>query len=464
MDQYGNLNFLLNFFNKTTKFLTFGTLSAYYTKLSAKQNEKKIIGFYSYYTILLIALLLMIIIGIKQFGFKSIIWPDQQMKFVYAAALFSILSLISNITRQTSDALGLTVKNEFIFIIQSFLGVIIMLTLYYFKILDLESYFIYNYFLSIFVIFGGFIVINKKKVFQISTFIFPSKKIKIFLKEFYDYSHPIFFHGLIIFFITIIDRILLQKYYGSVAQGYYGFALKLSGVIFLLSSSFAPLLLREFSINYKNKNHEENERLFKRFLPLFLYISTFLSLIVYFNSKEICVIVGGNEYLGASKVVSIMALYPILQTYAQFNGSVFMGLERTSIIRNIGFFTSMIGLVLMLALVTPIIIEQVQIGAAGLALKMVIVALISINIQIVLISKILNIPLFKLIFQEISIILGLFIFGYIAKYSSMFFSDTQWLRLFIWSIVFIFLSVASILKFPQIFGIVKSDIKKVISF
>ena len=41
-EAYGNFGFLTNFFISTVKFLTFGIPTAYYTKLSKRQNEKKL--------------------------------------------------------------------------------------------------------------------------------------------------------------------------------------------------------------------------------------------------------------------------------------------------------------------------------------------------------------------------------------------------------------------------------------
>jgi len=47
-EAYGNYGFLTNFFNRTMKFLSFGVPTAYYIKISKRQNEKKLIGPYLY--------------------------------------------------------------------------------------------------------------------------------------------------------------------------------------------------------------------------------------------------------------------------------------------------------------------------------------------------------------------------------------------------------------------------------
>jgi len=52
-EAYGNFGYLTNFFTRTTKFLKFGITAAYYSKLSRRQNEKKLIGFYAYYVVLI---------------------------------------------------------------------------------------------------------------------------------------------------------------------------------------------------------------------------------------------------------------------------------------------------------------------------------------------------------------------------------------------------------------------------
>ena len=93
--------------------------------------------------------------------------------------------------------------------------------------------------------------------------------------DFIHYVKPLLVISLIIFFSTIFDRWLIQKFYGSKEQGYFVFASKLGDFLFILSSSIIPLLQREFAVEIKNRNFDKVKEIYKIYSQLLFSISVF---------------------------------------------------------------------------------------------------------------------------------------------------------------------------------------------
>ena len=65
-------------------------------------------------------------------------------------------------------------------------------------------------------------------------------------------------------------------------------------------------------------------------------------------------IIGGKEFQSAAFVVSLLALYPIHQTYGQLSGAGLMATGQTKLKRNISSFFQILGLPLSYFLIAPI--------------------------------------------------------------------------------------------------------------
>ena len=82
-EAYGDFGFLTTFFQSTMKFITTGGPTPYYTKLSKRQDEKKLIGFFIYYSTVLVTFLFISLLGVFKLGLQGTIWPDQKGIFIY---------------------------------------------------------------------------------------------------------------------------------------------------------------------------------------------------------------------------------------------------------------------------------------------------------------------------------------------------------------------------------------------
>ncbi|NQU31750.1 MAG: oligosaccharide flippase family protein [Bacteroidetes bacterium] len=460
---YGNFGFLTSFFMRTMKFLKFGIPAAYYTKLSKRQNEKKLIGFYAYYVAIVIFIVFICTIGAIKVGFQDIIWPGQNGYFIFAAALFAVLNYISDVIRSTNDAYGYTFKLEIAFIIQSFLATGLILVLYLTNVLTLGSYFLLNYFLLFFVIIAGLRILHKHNIYLTKHLHLAKEEVYGYIKEFYHYSHPLFFNALVVYIVVIADRWLLQKFSGSVEQGYYTLAFKISGLIFLFTSSMSTLLLREMSLSYKDGNRKEIRRLFIKYIPLFFFVAAYLAVFISFNAEAISFIIGGLVYKNASVVIAIMAFYPVHQSYGQLGGAVFLATERTFIIRNIGVSTGVIGFFISLLLMTPVEFFGFGLGAEGLAIKMVLIQFISVNIYLWINTRFLKLSFLKFFGHQIFVITSLSILANSSKYFTAFIINDILINFFITGIIYSVLVLMLIKFYPRIVAMTRKEFNNYIN-
>ena len=461
--QYGNYSFLTFFFPKVVKFLKFGSSSAFYTKLSSRQSEYKLIGFYLYYILLVAFLLGFGVAGIFTLNLNKFVFPDQNSTFIWIAAGLSILGFISTFIHEINDAYGLTVKMELFFILQSILATTIILVLYFTDKLNISTYFICHYIILLFVIIAGWRILHLRHVHIFRYYKLFRKELLSYINEFYTYSHPLFFNSLIVLIVGVGDRWLLQYFSGSIEQGYFGLAFKVGSVCFLFTSSFTPLFLRELSLSFIKNNREEMTRLFKKFMPLFYFIAAYFAIFISINSSFLSTIIGGEKYQGAILVVAIMAFYPIHQTFGQLNGSVFLASSQTRIIRNIGVSTGIIGLLVSFIFIGPSEYGGLNMGAIGLAIKMVIIQFIAVNVLFWFSSKFLCISFLNFFFLQILVLVILYIIGKLSTVIASTSVDNLYFQFLISGSLYSIQSLFLIYLFPTLIGRTRIEIKNYIS-
>lgn len=455
---YGNFSFLTFFFARLIKFLKMGTSSAYYTKISNRPEEQKLIGFYIYFIIWLSLMIAVGLAGIFLLDLKDVVWPEQDTIFIAAAALFAVLSLISNFIHATNDAYGFTVKSEFIFILQSFLGTTLILVFYLTGRLNLSTYFIIHYCLLGFVILAGWRILRSHQVNLFGNWALAWAEIKDYIKEFYKYSHPLFFNALVMFVVGVGDRWLLQNFGGSVEQGFYSLALKLGSICFLFTSSMAPLLTREMSISHRSDDRERMKRLFSKFIPMFYFIAAYFAIFIFFNADVVAEIIGGSKYNDATLAIAVLAFYPVHQTYGQLCGSVLLATERTRLIRNIGVSSGIMGVFLSFFLIAPNHLLGFNMGAVGLSIKMISIQFIAVNIQLWFNSKYLRVSFIKYFVHQIIVLLFLAILAFTARYFSEILSINIIVDFLINGIVYTLATAIILFLYPRLIAMTRLEL------
>jgi O-antigen/teichoic acid export membrane protein len=462
---FGDYNFLVSFFVGIIAFFEMSTSACFYTKLSKRQGDTGLISFY----FIFVAVVSALIISALSLSFVTllyrIIWPGQAVLFISLAAGYGILYWINQILSQIVDAHGLTVPGEIVKIIQKAVAGLVLILFFILNGLNMLSYFFLQY-IFLFVL-GALLIWTIQS--KINLFArkdpFTKREIKDYIREFYVFNSPLFVIGIISLLEGIFDRWLLQYFGGAEQQGYYGFSFFLVTICVLFAKALEPLLTREYAVSFFNQDFDKMRTLFRRYMPLFYSIAAYFACFIAIHSDKIIYIFGGNKYMPATMTLSIMAFYPIHQTYGQLNGSIYYATERTKLYRNIGMAFAVIGVLLSYFLIAPKRFYGFDAGATGLAIKMVVAQFVAVNFELYFNALALKVPFQKYFFHQLIVV---FCFLGISL-TSLFFTNVLGLKnvfydLILSGMIYTLAAFAVIYYFPKIVGLSHNDIQNAKNF
>lgn len=413
---YGEFSFLSDYFNQLAGFFDMGTSIGFYTKLSQRPKEFKLAVFYFYFIGIASLLLLAFVVVAHTTKMYTRLWPAQELFYIYLAAFLGIFVWLINTMNRMTDAYGLTVSAELGKVFQKLIGVFIIIMFFVYNKLNLGSFFFYNYFIHFLLLIVLACIMKRSGYSLLRSWKLTGEEIKNYTKEFYQYSHPLFIYSLVGLFAGIFDRWLLQVYGGSVQQGFFGLSYQIGAVCFLFSSAMTPLVTREFSIAYNNKDLVLMANLFEKHIPLLYSITAFLACFVAVNADKITHIIGGGKFRDAAWPISIMAFYPIHQTYGQLSGSVFYATGQTRLYRNIGVVFMLVGLPVTYLLVAHHDKFGINSGATGLAIKMILLLIVAVNVQLYFNAKFLKLSFWRYFGHQIFCVGCLLVAAFIATF------------------------------------------------
>ncbi|MDD5774023.1 MAG: oligosaccharide flippase family protein, partial [bacterium] len=398
---YGDFNYLTNFFSQILNFLGMGTSIGFYTKLSQKPNRNKLVVFYLYFIGAVSFLVLVLVIIAQITGLYKKILPDQGLLYIYLAVFLGILIWINEVMNQMVDAYGLTVSAEIRKSFQKIAGLILIGALFIYNKINLFNFFLYNFILLFISILIFISLIRNEPRFNIETLKLKVTEIKKHIIEFYEYSHPLFIYAVLSAIVNIFDRWLLQVFGGSIKQGFFALSYQIGSICFLFAGAMTPLINREFSIAYDKQDVGTMADLFRKHIPLLCSITAFIACFAAVNADKITLILGGGKFRDATVAVCIMSFYPIHQAYGQLTGAVFYSTGQTKLYRNIGLFFLIIGLPMTYFMIAPKNNMGLDAGATGLAIKTVLINVLSVNVLLYYSARFLRLIFWKFVVHQI---------------------------------------------------------------
>jgi len=312
----------------------------------------------------------------------------------------------------------------------------------------LSGYFYFNYIALLSFLFIVSFLFIKKEIFKdILNFKFSIINLS---KEFAEYCHPLLVYSIIGLVAGFFDIWLLQKVAGSEQMGFYGLAYSLAAVCFLFTSAMTPIITREFSKSYEQKDLNKMKKLFRRYIPMLYSIAAYFAVFISVQSENVLMIFTDEKFKDAFLVLVVMAFYPIHQTYGQLGGSIFYATDQTKLMRNISFFTQPLGMVISFGL-----IYLLDLGAVGLAYKMIIGQFIWVNIQLYFNSKFLDLDMKYFVLHQLYSVIFFVVLAYI---SAVIISLNSPLYEFLVSgAVYTLLVIVGVYIFPQVFSTTTRD-------
>lgn len=382
-ENYGVFAFLLASFSAIKQLLDMGTSSAFYTFIS-KQNKAKLFFLYYFSWVLM-----QFTIGL---AFISILAPDEWIDSIWRGESRErvVLAFIAvffqqhiwQIISQVGESQRLTVRVQLLNLIIAVCHFSLICILYMYSSLSLE--YIYYFILVEFI---GAIFIAYK-LFPIS-YVEGNVSLKGVLIEFKRFCLPLIPYAWVSMILGFTDTWLLQKFGGAVEQAYFAVASQFAAVSLIVTASILKILWKEVAEANEQNDMARVYVLYRLSNKILFFVGALISGFIIPWSEEIVIVMLGTEYIGASFVLALMFLYPIHQSLGQVNGTMFFALERTRPYVLIGICSMIVSTCFAYFMIasTDAAIPGLGLASKGLALKMVIIQVITVNFSIWYLSK-----------------------------------------------------------------------------
>ena len=464
---YGNYSFATNLFQQLFGFLDMVTSTCFYNALSRRQEETALISFYLRLTLFIFALAALVALLLLYEPVGALFMPSMPLWLAPLAALWAFLTWWGRVLRSMNDALGLTISSEIIRTLISLLALAILVMLFLAEELNIWSLFGQQY-LMLAATAGAFFWVTIKSCrernvpmhLQLAT-----EKIHAYRREFFNYSHPLLIQALISFLMLTFERWLLQWFNGSAEQGFFALSQKVSMACFLFVSAMTPLVMRELSIAWGQKDTKAMGHLITRFAPLLYVVAAYFSCFTLSEGQALVNLFGGDQFQQALLPVQIMALYPLHQAYGQLAGSVFHASGKTHILRNIAIIECIYGLALTWLFIAPTNCLGFGLGATGLAIKTVCVQFITVNVYLFIASRFIPLNFLHNLRHQILSLGFLLLLAFAGRELTIYLelgSATSVTRFFLSGVSYTLFVVIACFIFPQLLGFKRQELRELL--
>jgi O-antigen/teichoic acid export membrane protein len=458
-ENYGNFYFLIYVFTQIASFIGSGN-NFLLTRLAENTDDHGLKRFYFNFIGTGFFLLVIFVLISSSFGIDNIIFPDQNLKYIWMALLLVLCLCFSQIVSGIIDVYALTVKGEIVVILSKISGMLFLLFIYWSNRHNLTAVFTYRYFMVLFLIIGFFIVLKKNRIS-----IYPLKKntaleTKNYIRGFYDYSMPLYMFSVIAILCNYLNRWLLQIFGGSIQQGYFSISNQISSFVILFSAALTPLLLREFSVSMGRNDVKRIAALFQRFIPMFYSIAAYFCIFIMFQAQNVVLIIGGKNFDNAVISVAIMSLYPMHYTTNGIIYPVFYSTRNTKLLRTLGILFYLVPLPFFFFLLAPNKYFGLNLGANGYAIGMVFFTFIAYNIYLWFSTRILSISFMPLFLHQFYSALLFALTAIISIQLSNRLFDNFTVSFLVSGIIYTIGTVVLLISFPSLFHVTKEEILK----
>ncbi|HZW26148.1 MAG TPA: lipopolysaccharide biosynthesis protein [Gallionella sp.] len=462
---YGDLMFLLGSFAAIRGLLDMGTSSAFYTFLSRHTQGRRFYLVYFFWMALQF-LITLVMVAVIPFGFFEKIWLGHNREIVIVAflAVFVQQQILQTVS-QIGESMRKTIKVQLLILFAAVIYLIIIVFLISYGTVTTQNILFLTIFQGALASLSIYWVLRSDQALPFER----DATLSQIVLEYWTYCKPLIVLSLITFLYDFADKWMLQKFGGATQQGFFQIANQFSNAILLATTSIIGIFWKEIAHAWEKRDHYRVAMLYRKTTRGLVMLSAIASGLLLPWAEQIVTILLGPMYVMSWPVLAIMFLYPIHLPMGIIGGSTLLAIGQTHkhmLICIVGMLVSMPISYLMLA---PATSEWggfgLGLGAVGLASKLVILSVVSVNVQAWVIARY-NGWDYDWKFQVIGIPLMLMI-GYLVKLLMGFVWDIDHLsvaNLVIPALLVCFLYagivILSIWFLPWLIGLEKAEIEK----
>ena len=461
-ERYGDYAFLLGSFTALTSLVGFGTSQAFFTLMSQKYRGRSFILSYVIWLAVQFILTVVVIGILFPREWIEYVWLGEEKNLVLLSFSAVFLQLSGWQTMEyIAESFRRTHRIQYLNVGIAAANFCLVVVFLFFDLLTLEVVFgliIFEYVIALVVAFP---VLSLRSIED------RPFNLKATFQEYKVFCLPLVVLGWLGFGYAFADRWLLQYFGGAQEQGFYSIGYRFSVISLLATTSILKIFWKEIAEAQENSDIERISKLYKKISRLLFVVGAVVSGFIIPWSTELIKVTLGSSFLAGSLPLAIMFLYPLHQSLAQINSTMLLASGRTKLLMTINaiFMAVSIPVTYLVLASEDALIPGFGLGAVGMAAKMVILQLVTVNVGAWWLAKIHgwqfdwkhqlvsmgSVFLVGWISYEITFWLGgLFNIGLIERPIISFFFYSPAIGLIIWF-------------FPELVGFTKQEIKAYVS-
>lgn len=397
-EQYGTMMFLLGTFVAIRQLLDIGSSTAFFTFLSQQDRSRRFVGWYFswlgfqfFFTFLAVGLLF-------PASWIQLIWNGEQRSLVVLACFAAYMqSALWSVVQQMGESQRLTRLVQSVAVIVALVHFSLMAIAWWGGWLAVDTVLALT---TIEWIVAALFVVKQLRFKQASTKFDTPKAV---LAEFWRYCLPLIPYTWLGFAYEFADRWLMQTYAGSVQQAYYSVAFQFGAIAAIATSSVLHIFWKEIAEANKQNNHQRVVLLYQKVSRGLFFLAATSAGFLSPWAEHILRFTVGEAYVHGATTLALMFFYPLHQSMGQIGGTMAYATGRIAPYVKIGMMVMIVSIVITyFVLATPVApLPGLDLGSLGLAGKMVVMQIFSVNLLAYYLSRSLKIR-FDWLFQPVA--------------------------------------------------------------
>lgn len=387
---FGDFTFLLGSFVAVRSLLDMGSSNAFYTFISQQHRGRRFYVAYCFWLLLQFVLIVLIVGLIMPDALLDRVWLGHSRPVVLLAFVASFLQQqVWQTVSQIGEAARKTVQVQLLGVMVALVHLLIVILFAQLKMLSVAFMFMLICVEYLTAAIGSIWLLpdGEGALAEDGQHSLPWGQM---FDEYWGYCKPLVFLSLFTFFFEFADRWLLQRFGGATQQGFYQIANQFSAISLLATASILNVFWKEAAEANKRGDLELLARLFRRVSRSLLMCGAVMSGFLIPWTDQIVRLFLGEAYLLAAPVLLIMFLFPVHQSMGQICGTMLLASGHTRTYMVISMIFMAVSLPLTYLLQAPpsgIVVAGFGMGAIGMAFKMVLLNIISVNVQAWVIAR-----------------------------------------------------------------------------
>ncbi len=384
---YGDLMFLLGSFVAIRSLLDMGSSSAFFTFLSQRARGRRFyLVYFSWLSFQFIATLALLWLVIPASLFEKV-WLGHDREVVMLAFVAAFMQQqVWQMVGQIGEAMRKTVKVQLMNLAGALLYFMVILLGSVYGQLSVEKILL--------------ILVGQYVAATVVAYLFlrdvgvmsqiEKKSLNEILWDYWKYCKPLVALALVSFAYDFADKWMLQKFGGAAQQGYFQIANQFAAVSLLATTSILNVFWKEIADAWEKQDRARVAMLYRKVSRGLVMLGAIISGLLLPWSEQIVNIFLGEAYVNAWPVLAVMLLYPIHQSMGQIGGTMFLASRQTHRYMLVGIAMMLVSIPVsyfMLASATDGWLPGLEMGALGMAYKMVALGIVSVNIQAWVIAR-----------------------------------------------------------------------------